>query len=287
MSATAVAVIGDVGGHRACLRTALARVGADLDAADLPDGLVVIQVGDLVGGPDDAALVEDVDRLTARYPGRWLQLIGNWEAQFLGGPAFVRSGAATPVDPAAAAGVRRLWAERRLHPAVGVASGSGIDVLITHAGLSREFWRCELGAPASAADAARELAVLARRDRGVLFRPGALLAETPVAGPAGPLWAVASTEVWPSWLEEAPPFGQVHGHTSPYFFGGRRWNDEVTDAVRQRSRVIAERRHIWFDAAPGRRIVGIDPGLGRRPRGGELHALLLRTATVVGDAAAA
>lgn len=43
-----VAVVGDIGGHADRLDEALIGLGADPESATLPDGLTVVQVGDLL-----------------------------------------------------------------------------------------------------------------------------------------------------------------------------------------------------------------------------------------------
>ena len=83
------AVIGDVGGHAHDLWAEVERLGGDPRSGRLPDDLVVVQVGDLVHrGPHSEEVVAVVDRFLQRSPDRWLQLVGNHEAQYLREPAF-------------------------------------------------------------------------------------------------------------------------------------------------------------------------------------------------------
>jgi hypothetical protein len=81
---------------------------------------------------------------------------------------------------------------------------------------------------------------------------------------AGPVWVNAAAELIPSWLDSAQllPFSQVHGHSS------------VMDWRRGRAACSADVAAVMsFDPAaaqetatlPGGRIVGIDPGHGRKP----------------------
>ena len=61
-------------------------LGADLDSGVVPEGLAIIQVGDLVHkGPDSGECFALADRFLVSSPGRWVQLVGNHEAQYLGG----------------------------------------------------------------------------------------------------------------------------------------------------------------------------------------------------------
>lgn len=81
-----VAVFGDLSGHLEPLLGALDELGVDLATACVPDGLVIVQVGDLVHhGPDGDSIVALVDRLLHQNPGRWAQLLGNHEAQHVAG----------------------------------------------------------------------------------------------------------------------------------------------------------------------------------------------------------
>ena len=185
---------------------------------------------------------------------------------------------------AASANALRRWTEggfARL--AVALSTARRGPVLVTHAGLTAGYWEEELGAPDDPAVAAEALNRLLVDDPRRAFRPGAMLGGAGWAGPPGPAWAMAGAEVYPSWLDRAgpSPFGQVHGHTSPYFFGGRRWSDDVPPRVSARARVNEERRHVWLEVG-GRPFVGVDPGLGRRLRGDELHALVLEGEVLAG-----
>lgn len=47
---------------------------------------MICQVGDLIHkGPDSSAVVALVDQIIDSNPGRWVQLLGNHEAQYLSG----------------------------------------------------------------------------------------------------------------------------------------------------------------------------------------------------------
>ncbi|MGO9028167.1 MAG: hypothetical protein ACLQOZ_06025 [Acidimicrobiales bacterium] len=54
----------------------MAALGADLDHGIVPEGLAIIQVGDLVHkGPDSEGCVALVERFLLNSPGRWVQLV--------------------------------------------------------------------------------------------------------------------------------------------------------------------------------------------------------------------
>lgn len=114
-------------------------------------------------------------------------------------------------------------------------------------------------------------------DDAVWF-PGHMLAGT-ITHNAGPVWAEAGYEVYPSWIDaETPmPFNQVHGHASAY-----RWDEQAWRCDRRvRRHAVADEtlRHVTFTLGE-RRIVGVDPDHGIDPS--PLHGpLLLGPGTVL------
>ena len=254
-----VAVIGDVGGHLDELVAELRRLGADPATGALPPDLVVIQVGDLVHrGPRSVAVVELVDRYLTEVPDQWLQLVGNHEAQYLREPAFSWP---EELPAGTAATLRRWWDSGQLRVAAAVVS-RGESFLVTHAGLTAGFWRTVLDADGDVRQAVAGLNALPRGRRDVVFRAGELLGRRRSSA-AGPLWAVASTELVPSWADTKMPFSQVHGHTSVYDWTERRLRGgpELTATTE----VDEEAKHTVVTLRGGR-IIGVDPGHGEEPR---------------------
>ncbi|GGN35639.1 3',5'-cyclic AMP phosphodiesterase CpdA [Actinoplanes campanulatus] len=124
---TTVVVIGDVGGCSA----ELARVLEPLIGA--PD-TVVVQVGDLVDrGPDTPGALRIVAERMAEGSPRWVQLLGNHEAPYVGGEPFWPE----PLSEPDARLLERWWLTERLRVAAAVRTGGGEDFLITHAGCRR------------------------------------------------------------------------------------------------------------------------------------------------------
>ncbi|HET9648655.1 MAG TPA: metallophosphoesterase [Microlunatus sp.] len=257
-----IAVVGDVGGHRDELERELVRLGADPDTGRLPDDLIVIQVGDLVHrGPDSAGVVAMVDRYVREQPDQWFQLIGNHEAQYLREKSFAWP---ETLDEDSAAVLRRWWADGVMLVAAVVTDLGGEDLLITHAGVTEGFWRRVLGAPETAERTALVLNAMRWRRDDLLFRSGQVLGGGRPNLAAGPLWASASTELLPGWLDGWLPFSQVHGHTSLV-----RWSDGAflgPSLVSERTVVDLEARHETTTLLGGR-IVGVDPGHDAEPRG--------------------
>ncbi len=268
MTATAgsrVAVIGDVGGHRSEIMAELLRLGADPGSGRLPADLTVVQVGDLVHrGPDSDGVVALVDAYLSEQPAQWVQLVGNHEAHYLRPPVFEWP---ERIGDHAIDTLRSWWAERRMVVAAAI-DFAGEQLLVTHAGLTAGYWRAALDAPTSAVDAARALNSFPEAHGDVLFAPGHMLsppgAATGANLAAGPVWAAAATELIPSWLAEPQPapFSQVHGHST------------ITDHRRglPAGHDVAVLVSVDNDAAHetvvlpqgGARIVGVDPGHGRR-----------------------
>ncbi|MEV0607477.1 metallophosphoesterase [Polymorphospora rubra] len=249
-----VVVIGDVGGHAEQLRRALLEVGAHGADLALPDEVIVVQVGDLVDrGPDSTGFLALVDGYLRNRPDRWIQLVGNHDAQYLpdGVPFWPE-----PVSPDDASMLTSWWEQGRMDVAAAVRTADGEDLLITHAGLTVGCWR-ELGEPMTAASAARLL-----NGRPDLIRRGGSLA---VDRMAGPLWAEMGWELVEPWMEHHHaggfvPFGQVHGHSALVRYDDRTWRSP--GRVRQRATVDWEARHVRVRVG-GRVFTGIDPKHGR------------------------
>lgn len=255
------AVIGDVGGHFEPLCAELERLGVDVGAALLPEDLVLVQLGDLVHrGPHSREVVGLVDALVRNNPGRWVQLVGNHETPYLlRRPGFRWE---ERIDRQSADLLRQWWADGLLQVAATVPSPQG-EMLVTHAGLTQDFWRWDLDAPATAGEAATRLNLMGARRDNAVFRGGVMLTGRR-EGRAGPVWAGAVRELVPSWQGVTMPFGQVHGHTSLYVWQQRAWRVHVTEAMRATTRL-----NMWgcHEAVPldGRWIVGVDPGHGVLP----------------------
>jgi hypothetical protein len=256
-----IAVVGDVGGHAGALRAELARLGVpDEGRGPIPADLTVVQVGDLVHrGPDSEEVVRQVDGYLRRQPGRWVQLIGNHEAQYVRPRTFQWSPA---LDPSAADRVRAWWREGLMRPAVALTA-DGESLVVTHAGITEPFWRSVLGAPATAAEIAAAVVALGRADDPALFRAGCMLQGRAADPLAGPLWAAAASELVASWTGEELPVSQVHGHSSAYDWESLAWR--LPDALVAGARLDAEAKHVTV-VLPGGRIVGIDPDHRATPR---------------------
>lgn len=256
-----IAVYGDVHGHRIPFLESLAQLGVSRDFR-MPDDLVVIQVGDLVHrGPDSLQLLEAVGQLLENNPFRYIQLIGNHEAQYLYKRMFEN---AHELEPAGQRLLHDLFNDGLIHAAVGITSDQGEEILATHAGVSPDVYRNILGSPKGIDEVAARIEAGISHSTPWLWSPGAML--TGRRDPyAGPLWAEAMSEVYVPWFYTGanPPFSQIHGHSSPvlWSFDGtppslRDFNPLVEVHVD-----IAKRHSIA--RVQDRKFVGIDPCHGR------------------------
>ncbi|GAB2476778.1 metallophosphoesterase family protein [Jatrophihabitans fulvus] len=269
-----VAIIGDLAGQLDELCGELERLGAVDDR--LPDDLTVVQVGDLVHrGPASEGVVALVDRYLRDQPAQWRQLAGNHEAQYLAEPAFDWP---EHLDHTAADTLAGWWASGAMRPAVALEA-AGERLLVTHAGLTSDYWRDVLDAQPDVTLVAAALNSFAGTHDAVLFAAGHMLGGgAPRPERAGPLWAAAATELLPSWLHTPLPFSQVHGHSSPVD-----WRRKQLRADADVARVLGvdlEAAHTEV-SLPGGRIVGVDPGHGAKPHR-PWRAFVLEDARVLG-----
>jgi len=247
-----IAVIGDVGGHAEPLRHELARLGARPDGS-LPEDLIVVQVGDLIHrGPDSAQVVDIVARYLSTQPAQWIQLVGNHEAHYLQDPVFVWP------ETLSRKHIRIINGWWRNGSAVVAAAieASYESFLITHAGITAEFWASVLGGPPTAAEAARRINDLAKKGADTVFRAGVMLHGT-TASDAGPLWADTKTELLPGWADRQMPFSQIHGHNSITAWRGVDTSIPST-GIEALVTIDVDAKHESVHLAGGR-LIGVDP----------------------------
>jgi hypothetical protein len=265
-----IAVFGDLSGHVQPLLRELVALGIRFDNESLPrrvlgwpQDLACVQVGDLVHkGPHSEWALGIVHDLLLPT-GRWVQLLGNHEAQYLpGGHRFWPA----RLDARAAELVAALWDERRIHAAAAVVDGSGAQTLITHAGLSPVRWR-ELRTAGVADDA---VAVAGALDDPAnlehVLRAGIMLG---VHDDPGVTWTEPRYELRLAWLHagELPAFDQIHGHAQPLVPSGPKRPYRVPDDLAGFTHQEDATRHVVsrYEAPEGTRlIVGIDPGANDR-----------------------
>lgn len=183
-----VAVIGDVGGFVEHLRAAIASLG--VTSSTWPDDLVVVQVGDLFGGRNDVAVAELVEpHLEA---GRWVQILGNWELEAVGGSQVTNAkGRTADLD---ALRMFRSWHRAgMIRRAAAVTSSTGVVGVITHAGVSHGFWSADLDCDP---DGRRVVERINAMPLSQVARPGEMFGAVDERAP-GPIWS-SWAESW-SW----------------------------------------------------------------------------------------
>ena len=129
-------VIGDIGGHASELVGALVGLGADPKTLELPDATYVIQVGDLIDrGPDSEWALEVARTAWVVNDGRYIQLIGNHEMNYLAAqPVFVHD-----FDVRVESALFEFAQAGGLYVAAGIEGESGAW-LASHAGLTYGAW---------------------------------------------------------------------------------------------------------------------------------------------------
>ncbi len=280
----AVAVIGDFSGHPEELVHALRVLGADARTLAVPSDVTVVQVGGLLGpGPDPEGVLDIIELQLAT--GRWIQLLGSDEAEAAGLQPEDAAALPDPRGPASAlrdADRKRLagwWDSGRIRAAAAVRVAGHPSMLVTHAGLTHGLWY-ELRSPSTPEDAVRKLGDIARTDRARFLRSGHDHG-APRSMAAGPVWAAASDELYPSLtmgveLGTPVPFGQIHGHSSPYSWARGTWR--ATERDRAGLRLVRDRRQVVGTVA-GRPMAAVAPELGAAG-GVRWEPLVLRDATV-------
>jgi hypothetical protein len=87
-------------------------------------------VGDLVDrGPDSVRVLNFVRERLETAPGRWIQLIGNHESQYLGAETFWPQ----PLPAESASLLHQWWLKEWMRVAVAVRTSDGEELLVTHA----------------------------------------------------------------------------------------------------------------------------------------------------------
>ncbi len=251
-------LIGDIGGHQKVFESALHLAGVDVASRHIPEDTVIIQVGDLVHkGPDDDACVALADELLAS--GRYIQLWGNHDAHYIGGPDVSARPGVRPVSAASVATFRR-WADTgAARLAVALDTVELGPVLVTHGGLTLGLWQ-QLGSPADAGEAAASINALLA-DPAVAFRPGWLMTGVHDRA-AGVTCPRTGAELAGPWLERGRmPFNQVHGHESTWRWPHERFHDDCPPEVAAATTLDHTRRHCWVTVA-GLRLWSIDWVLG-------------------------
>lgn len=191
-----VAVIGDVGGHADDLERVLDELGCDPETGVMPEGLTVVQAGDLVDrGPESLRALLIAARMWRANPRRWVQILGNHEDYYRDDAHRVLPRSWNLLDETGVVTLRALVDTPMFRRAAAIEI-DGETLLVTHATLGRPEWEA-LGAPATA---------VAARDAIDALEPEAYRE----------LLHVKGRLQLASWTDGGVvPFGQVFGHFTP------------------------------------------------------------------------
>jgi hypothetical protein len=201
-----------------------------------------------------------------RVGDRWIQLVGNHEASYLGGAVFGTDYGCWDLRPETIACLRRWLGEGRACLAVALLDATGEEWLITHAGLTGGTWD-NLGMPASAPLISWCLNNLLAFDPRRAFRPGEMLHHE---DEPGVVWANEG-ELCRSWEHRVMPCSQVRGHTNPYDFTRQGWRSALPPELCRAAAAATtpadeEARHLRLPLC-GQTVLCVDPGFSsRRPR---------------------
>lgn len=266
-------MIGDVGGELEQLATCLAALG--VTPTVWPDGLHVVQVGDLFGGTEHD---RDVAHMVQPhlYAGRWTQLVGNWELPAVGGPE-VTNRRGVGADPEALSMFSRWHGAGLVRYSTTVTSTSGRTAVVTHAGLTRDWLarnvHCRLDDAAAVVTAVNNAKVDVLHFGGEMFQGS----RAHQGSAPSPVWA-STPELWRSWSDKPTPWPQIHGHTTSRDWGRRRWTDWTPTALAAHAHPDDARRRVrWQPEGHPHPIWGIDPGLWQRSPIGSLQPLVITT----------
>lgn len=262
------AVFGDTGGHYLPLYKALCALGLEESTGKLPHELTIIHMGDLVHkGPGSADIIEMVNYVREASPGQWIQLMGNHEAFYLGGPDFVQP--RDIISDTAQDTLRQWHDERFLRLGYAIVGDMSLQsplgnypltgsTLFTHAGLEPRFLEDKLH-NATIADIPD---ALWEEEKSVLNDAGdILLGKTPPTLPVSPIWALGTTEVWQRWRREGGmPFNQVVGHVYPYTYERERWFASSPDVDFISKATIFPSLHSTIVPSGNRFLYFADPG---------------------------
>lgn len=244
-----VLILGDIGAQIRVFENTLKAYGIDPDRPIIPDDTILVQVGDLVrrqipgqaledhhlNDEDNDKVVSLADRLLLLNPNNYFQLIGNHDALEIGGASpsncFIRRPNET---------LNKWLSDGVFHLSITVETEEE-DFLVTHAGLTHGYWK-EIGSQASALDATKALNDLdvtkMTTDAWFFTNEHSLRADF--------IWALAASELYPSWRDELMPFSQIHGHSTVWQYAKENWADNAPDDVIKALTYIPEDRRFFY-----------------------------------------
>lgn len=271
-----VYVFGDTGGHGLQLFKSLQEIGVDLEKRTIPEGVLIVHLGDLIHrGPLSNTIVGLVEDLILLNPGQWLQVLGNHESQHLKQGISFWACDCNHYTVNTIQGwydsrtARIAWALEDVVPQRWTDGNRPLgqeeligSFLATHGGLTFPVWK-NLGSPRTATEAAE---LLVENSDWAMQSVGEAMGMQRF-GVVGPVWARAAGEAYNYWEiaarkdGETMPFGQLIGHSAPFYFSKDTWYGNTSMEFRRNSKVLKDQlRTIAFVANSA--IICMDPGYG-------------------------
>lgn len=270
------AIIGDIGGQIDVFRAVITELGGDIHTGKLPEGLRVIQVGDIVRvNPSDEldslACAQFADKLIDANNGNYIQLLGNHETPLLGGvyhPHWLDTDllACEPI-------IESWWHDKKAHLSAVLMKPGEKDTLITHAGLTRGYM--ELIGATSALDAVRRLnGYVGNVPVFAIERPGRLI--TGVKDESADIfWTIVGSELHESWWETGAGFNQIHGHSCLFNWDTHDYWHDVNEEIQKRT-MIDEGKRFTVTVHPNKDWYrSVDWGLGNKKQKADWPLLIL------------
>lgn len=287
VTAPRVAILGDLGGFRKPVYGRFRELGIKTSTSHIPDDLVIVQIGDLIGRSAEASaeFIRVVDSLRQHNPGQWIQLMGNWEARYHPhGVHFARQNKSeAPLDSAAQQTLNRFWTEPYAGVAATIHTQAMPPALLTHAGATRELIAEVSGLTHNDARiVAQDIndASVQPNLRPYIFAPGDMYQGSGTNPAPGPLWA-SPRELWRSWNSHPLRFDQVVGHAAPYMFNKNAWYDANPIPETEWAALNPDRKTTYWrppDSHYG--IIHIDPSLWHGATAHDLPAHIFSDATI-------
>lgn len=255
---SSIAILGDIGGHHRLMIRSLAQLGVDPTTLKIPNGLIIVQMGDLVrvsSTPylDSLRCVQTADRLMNRNPGQWIQIIGNHDAALLGGPR--RSTWRQPLadedsDFQAAALLKEWWRSGRCRLAHHLVTHEYGRILLTHGGLTRMRWKA-IGSIHDPEFVAERLNQDVSRPPSEVFSAGILVEPNAGVGDPDVTWPEVVSELYEPWMASNDmPFTQIHGHASPWNWQLNDWWPTVNANIKSATLVQPKLRRTITQVSP-------------------------------------
>lgn len=265
------AILPDVGAHLEVFKNMLEKAGVNLATLVIPEGLTIIQLGDLVHkGVEPLECLRLAYNMKQKNGGKYIQILGNHEAHYLGGPDLTGRAGVTHIGVESEELLKHMWREGLMQPAYAAETVDG-ETLFTHGGLTHTTWlKAGAGDALHTAEklntAGSNLAAKINNtsDTELLFKEGKLLTGI-VTSDVGVIHPRTGSEFTHSWLQKkSMPFHQIHGHETMKHWAGGDWHDDVpeyvklltiVDEVNRYTKIFVGNKYIW----------SVDPAYGVAP----------------------